>query len=123
MGDNNMHSRQSGVSLGGLLVVLVILVVVGLLALKVIPPYMEFRTAKNAIEAVAREQQGASVNDVRRAFDKRAQIDDINSVKAQDLEVTKDGQEITIGFAYRKDVPLFRNVGLYFDFAASSRGQ
>lgn len=118
-----MRSTQSGVSLSGLLVVLFVLVVVGLLALKVVPAYMEFRTAKNAIEAVAREQQGASVNDVRRAFDKRAQIDDINTVKAQDLEVTKDGPEITIAFAYRKEVHLFRNVGLYFDFAANSRGQ
>jgi len=118
-----MRRAQSGVSLSGLLVVLVILVFVGLLALKVVPAVMEFRTAKNAIEAVAREQQGASVNDVRRAFDKRAQIDDINAVKAQDLEITKDGPEITIAFAYRKEVPLFRNVGLYFDFAASSRGQ
>jgi|SRR5678809_254244 len=123
MGDNDMRSRQSGVSLSGLLVVLVILVVVGLLALKVIPPVMEFRTAKGAIEAVAREQQGASINDVRRAFDKRSQIDDINAVKPQDLEITKDGPEIVISFAYRKEVPLFRNVGLYFDFAATSRGQ
>ena len=118
-----MRSRQSGVSLSGLLAVLFVLVILGLLALKVLPPYMEFRTAKNAIEAVARERQGASVNDVRRAFDARAQIDDINSVKAQDLEITKDGQEIVIAFAYRKEVHLFRNVGLYFDFAANSRGQ
>jgi hypothetical protein len=118
-----MRSRQSGVSLGGLVVVLFILIILGLLALKVLPPYMEFRTAKNAIEAVARERQGASVNDVRKAFDARAQIDDINSVKSQDLEVTKDGPEIVIAFAYRKEVHLFRNVGLYFDFAANSRGQ
>ena len=118
-----MRRKQAGVSLGGLIVVLFILVLVGLLALKVVPVYMEFRTAKGAIEAVAREQQGASVNDVRRAFDKRSQIDDINAVKPQDLEITKDGPEITISFAYRKEVPLFRNVGLYFDFAASSRGQ
>ena len=118
-----MRRQQAGVSLGGLVVVLFVLVVLGLLGLKVIPAYMEFRTAKNAIEAVARERQGASVNDVRRAFDARAQIDDINSIKAQDLEVTKDGNEIVISFAYRKEVHLFRNVGLYFDFAANSRGQ
>jgi hypothetical protein len=118
-----MRSTQSGVSLSGLLIVLVILVVLGLLALKVLPPYMEFRTAKGAIEAVARERQGASINDVRKAFDARAQIDDINSVKSQDLEITKDGPEIVIAFAYRKEVHLFRNIGLYFDFAANSRGQ
>ena len=118
-----MRRTQSGVSLGGRVAVLFVLVILGLLGLKVIPAYMEFRTAKNAIEAVARERQGASVNDVRKAFDARAQIDDINSVKSQDLEITKDGPEIVIAFAYRKEVHLFRNVGLYFDFAANSKGQ
>jgi hypothetical protein len=28
-----------------------------------------------------------------------------------------------IGFAYRKEVPLVANMGLYFDFAANSAGQ
>ena len=27
---------------------------------------------------------------------------------------------MVIGFAYRKEVPLFANVGLYIDFAANS---
>jgi Tfp pilus assembly protein FimT len=115
--------RQQGVSMTGLIVGLIILAVLALFGMRVLPAYMEFRTAKNAIEAVARERQGASVNDVRKAFDARAQIDDINSVKSQDLEITKDGPEIVISFAYRKEVHLFRNVGLYFDFAATSRGQ
>ena len=118
-----MRSKQSGVSLSGLIIVLFILIILGLLGLKVLPPYMEFRTAKNAIEAVARERQGASISDVRRGFDARAQIDDINAVQSKDLEITKDGQEIVISFAYHKEVPLFRNIGVYFDFAATSRPQ
>jgi hypothetical protein len=35
--------------------------------------------------------------------------------------VTKEGNEVVISFAYRKEVPLFANVGLYIDFAASSK--
>ncbi len=118
-----MQNRQRGVSLGGLLVGLFILIMLALLGFRLIPSYMEFYTAKGAIEAVARERPGASVVDVRRAFDARATIDNIESVKAADLEITKEGNEIVISFAYRKEVPLFKNVGVYIDFAASSKAQ
>jgi hypothetical protein len=30
---------------------------------------------------------------------------------------------MVIAFAYRKEVPLFANLGMYIDFAANSKGQ
>jgi hypothetical protein len=57
---------------------------------------------------------------VRRAYDARATIDDITIPKASDLEITKDGGNVVISFSYRKEFPLFSNIGLYVDFAASS---
>ena len=117
-----MH-KQSGVSLSGLLVILVILIFVGLLALKVIPAYIEFFTAKKAIVAVALEaKSGGGVPELRRAFDRRGQIDDISVVAGKDLEITKEGNDVVLAFAYRKEVPLFANLGIYFDFAANSKG-
>jgi len=50
-------------------------------------------------------------------------IDDITTVRPADLEISGEGNEIVIAFAYRKEVPLFANVGMYIYFAASSRGQ
>lgn len=119
----NVFARQRGLSFGGLLVVLIVLVVVALLGMKLVPAYMEYHTAKNAIQAVARERQGGTPQDIRRAFDARAAIDNITAVKASDLEITKDGGEVVIAFAYRKEVPLFANIGAYMDFAATSKGQ
>jgi hypothetical protein len=87
---------------------------------KLIPAYMEYGTAKSAIEAIAREREAGTPMEVRRAFDSRAAIDDITVVKAADLDITKQGNEMVIGFAYRKEVPLFANVGVYMDFAAST---
>ena len=120
-----MHNkkRQSGVSLGGLLIVLALVVILGIFSLKLIPPYMQYGKAKAAIEAVAAEKQGGSVVEIRKAFDARATIDDIDAVTATDLEITKDANQVVISFAYRKEVPLFANVGLYIDFAASSKEQ
>jgi hypothetical protein len=64
---------------------------------------------------------GSTPQEIRRAFDSRATIDDITAIKAADLDITKEGNEIVISFAYRKEVPLFANLGVYMDFAASSR--
>ena len=71
--------------------------------------------------AAAQEKQGATVAEVRKAYDARSAIDDLSSVKASDLEITKDGSDIVISFAYRKEIPLFKNLGLYIDFAAQSK--
>jgi hypothetical protein len=118
-----MRNRQSGVGIMALIMVLIAVAVVALFAMKVIPSFIEFRSAKTAIEAIARERQGGTPGDIRRAFENRSNIDDITSVKPSDLEIGKQGNAITIGFAYRKEVPLFRNVGLYIDYAASAGGQ
>jgi Tfp pilus assembly major pilin PilA len=119
-----MRTRQQGVSLGGLLIVLFIVVIVGIFSLKLIPAYMEYYKVKAAVEAIARDKrQSSSVAEVRKAFDARATIDDISSVKASDLEVTKEGGEVVISFAYRREVPVGGNVGLFVDFIGSSKGQ
>ena len=118
-----MGGRQRGLGLVGLIVVLAVVIAVALFAMKIIPSYLEFRAAKSAIDAIARDKTAASVGDIRRAFDNRSAIDDITAVKPTDLEITKDGNGIVISFAYRKEVPLFNNVGLYIDYAARAGGQ
>ena len=118
-----MIKTQRGVTLGGLLLLLFILVIVGIFGMKLAPSYMEYFRAKAGIEAIGRERQGSTIGDIRKAFDARATIDDISTIKGSDLEVTKEGSEIVVSFGYRKEVPLFANVGIYIDFAATSKAQ
>jgi hypothetical protein len=114
-------SGQRGISLVGLILVLSVVVVVGIMSLKLIPAYIEYAKAKAAINAIAGDRsKTGSVADVRRSFDARANIDDIATPRASDLEITKEGGNVVISFAYRREIPLFSNVGLYIDFAASS---
>ncbi|HVL35133.1 MAG TPA: DUF4845 domain-containing protein [Burkholderiales bacterium] len=119
----NLRRREQGISLGGLIVGLALLVVLALLGLRLLPAYLEYSNARSAIQSIARERQASTPAEIRRAFEARAAIDDVQSVKASDLDITKDGGEVVISFAYRREVPLFANVGVYIDFAASSRGQ
>jgi hypothetical protein len=115
-----MRNGQRGVSIMGLLTGLVLFIILALFAMKLLPSFMEFRTAKSAIEIISKSAQSPA--DVRRAWDARAAIDNITSVNAKDLEITKDGNQVVIAFAYRTEVKLFGPVGLYIDYAANSRG-
>jgi len=117
-----MKSAQRGLSLIGLIFILFIVIVLALFSFKLIPSFLEYRAAKNAIEAIA-AQNPASPLEARKLFDARASIDDINSVKPEDLEISKDGNQMVLGFAYRKEVPLFTGVGLYIDYRARAGGQ
>ena len=116
-----MRNRQLGVSLIGLIFGAVILIFALLLGMKVFPPYLEYFTAKKLITQIANEQRGGSVGDIRKSWQLKTAIEDVPSVNDKDLEITKEGGEVVISFAYRKEVPLFANVGVYMDFAASSK--
>ena len=116
-----MRNKQLGVSLGGMLAVSVVLIAVAMVGLKLGPSYIEFYAVKKAVVAIAADKRGSTVAEIRKTFDARAVIDDIRTVKGSDLEVTKDGSELVISAGYRKEVPLFGNLGLYVDFRASSK--
>jgi len=116
-----MRNRQTGVSLSGLIIVFVILIVIALFGMKVGPAVAEFFTAKNIIKAIAAEKRNGSVAEIRKAWDTKTMIDEVKVISGNDLEVTKEGGDVVISFAYKKEVPLFANVGLYIDFAASSK--
>lgn len=115
-----MRNGQRGVSIMGLIMALFILVIVALFAMKLVPSFLEFRTAKTAIEIIGKSAQNPA--EVRRAWEARSAIDDITSVSGKDLEITREGNQMVIAFAYRKEVRLFGPVGLFIDYAANSRG-
>jgi hypothetical protein len=117
-----MRSKQLGVSLFGLMAASVVLIALAMIAMKLTPSYIEFFAIKKAVNAIAGEAKGgATVVEIRRSFDNRATIDAIDSIKGSDLEVTKDGGTIVITAAYRKEIPLAGNIGVYIEFNATSK--
>src|SRR4051812_40308761 len=116
-----MRNKQTGVSLSGLIIVFAILIVLALVGMKVGPAFSEFFTAKNHIKVIATEKRNGSVAEIRKAWDQRTMIDEVKVISGNDLEITKEGGDVVISFAYKKEVPLFSNIGLYIDFVANSK--
>ena len=116
-----MRNSQTGISLSGLIMGAAILIALATLGMKLLPSYLEFFAIKKAVTSLAMERRGASVADIRKAFDARAVVDDIHTIKGADLEVTKEGGEIVINASFRKEIPLAGNLGMYINFLASSK--
>ncbi|HXV08717.1 MAG TPA: DUF4845 domain-containing protein [Burkholderiales bacterium] len=111
---------QRGLSLIGLLLVSAVVVMVALIGFKVLPAYIEYLAIKKAVTeiAYAPETRGGQANEVRKAFDRRATIDNITSITGQDLEVSKMGDGFEVIASYSVQVPLFGNVSACIDFIA-----
>jgi len=118
-----MRNRQQGITLMGLIIGAFVLVFAALLAMKLLPPYLEYFSVKKALTGIGLETRGrgATVAVVRRAFENRSAIDNISSVHPSTLEISKQGNDLLITASYRKEVPLFANIGVYIDFTASSK--
>src|SRR5487761_2267004 len=116
-----MRNKQRGISFLAVFLIGVVLALAAVGAMKIAPAYSDFMTAKKDMLAVAgSEGRTGSVVDIRKAFDRRADIDSITVVTGADLAISKDSGDTVISFAYSKKIPLFANVSLLIDFAASS---
>ncbi len=116
---------QRGLSLNALMLGGAVLALISLLAMRAIPPWIEYGNLVKAVKGTATDAslKTATVANVRAAFTRRADMDDVKSVTAEDLDITKEGGELVISFKYEKKVPLFHNVSLVFDFEGSSASQ
>lgn len=116
--------NQRGMTLSKLLVSVIVIAVLALMAMRVVPAYIEYFKIVNAVKATAADfadGKEATVETVRKAFDRRAGIDDIKDIKSEDLDITKEGDKVVVEFEYMKKAPLFANVSLLFEFKGSSR--
>ena len=116
------RKSQSGLSLIGVLLVGSMAAAVVLLGLRLVPVVSEYFGIKRALASVAgaANPQTATVSELRNAFSKRAIVDDISSITASDVDITKENGRIVMSVDYSRKVPLFSNVSLLIEFSASS---
>jgi hypothetical protein len=117
-----MRRQQAGVSLSGLLMSAVVLAVLALFGMKVVPDVIEYLQIRKAVKSISNDPNSKnSVAEVRKAFDRASTVDNISSIGSQDLDVTKEGSDVVVSFAYEKRIPLFTNVSLLINFEGSSK--
>lgn len=116
--------RQQGLSLISLVVVGGLLAFALLIAFRTVPAVTEYFAVQRIVKAVAEEgNNGASVAEMRRGFDRRAQIDAVSSVRGSDLQIYRQSNQLRVAVSYERKVPVAGNVSLLFDFHATAGRQ
>src|SRR5688572_12614186 len=96
--------RQEGLSLLGLIFILIIVGLIAVLGMKVFPTFTEYLSIKKAITSV--KTAGGSIPEMRAAFDRQAEVGYIDAINGKDLDIVKNGDDADVGFSYQKTIPL-----------------
>jgi Tfp pilus assembly protein FimT len=110
--------REAGISLTGLIVVLAVLGFLAVLAMKVFPAWVEYRSIKNGI--VAAKAAGNGSREIQQAFARNAEVNNITAITPKDLVITRDNGQTEVSFAYEKRIALAGNVSLLIDFTGTT---
>jgi len=117
--DTQTGYRQRGMSLIGLIFVGLVVVFLLILGSKVVPAVVEYIAIERAVQKIKNE--ASTVRDIQTAFERHRTIDDITSITAADLDITKEGDKVVISYAYQKKIPILDKVSLVIDFAGTTR--
>lgn len=103
--------NQYGVGLIGALGLLGLLAVVVLLAVRLVPVYLEAFNVGSSVESLAHEQIAELADDeIKDRLMKRLNINAVSNVKKSDIIVNRDGNEITVAVRYEARTPILGNL-------------
>ncbi len=120
-----MAIRQRGVSLSGLLIWVMVLIFAGIGAMKLIPAYIQNAEIKGILHIIAHdpEMQSAPARSIRESFGKRAMMNNIKVVTAEDIDIVKNSGGLSLSVSYSMKIPLAGNASLLIEFNPSSTGK
>ncbi len=121
----SMASSQRGVSLSGLLIWVMLLIFAGIGAMKIIPAYMQNAEIKGILDTIAHdpEMQSAPASTIRESFGKRAMMNNISVVTAENIDIVKNSGGLSLSVNYSMKIPLAGNASLLIEFNPSSTGK
>ncbi|HET7260388.1 MAG TPA: DUF4845 domain-containing protein [Casimicrobiaceae bacterium] len=112
--------NQRGLSMIGFLFTTVVVIVVALVAFRVGPSYIEYFTVQKALDQTMQAVQDPTPEAVRRAMDRRLSAEYVDSVRATDVTVGREGNTIVASLAWQKVLPMIGNASILLDFEARS---
>ena len=114
---------QRGISILGFLFVAAVLIVAALVGFRILPSYVEYFTVQKALEASLADQANQTPQDVRRSLERRLNADYVDAVRASDLTVSKEGNQVVASLEWQKTLHMVGNASILLEFEArSTRG-
>jgi len=117
-----MQHRQRGMTMIGILVLVVVVGAWVYAGIRMTPKYLEYMRVASTLEKVRDEfdaNPGTTEFMLRKAVERHFDIEMVNVITSNDIEITKDGGMFTMRAAYEDTVPLVHNVSFLLEFDKS----
>jgi hypothetical protein len=120
------YTRQEGMTMWGMVGLVLIGVFFMFLLFKLLPPYMQDLKVGSAISRIANKPGAGSMSpgEIRQSITKMLDIENISSIDVPNqVEITPRGSTgKTIRLEYEREVPMTKNISvlLYFDHTANA---
>ena len=112
--------RQRGLSIIGFLLVAAVVIIFALVGFRVLPAYIEYWSVQKALEQTLADQSNITPQDIRRSLERRISADYVDSVRASDVTVTKEGNQIVARLEWQKILHMVANASILLEFEASA---
>lgn len=118
-------SKQKGFSLISMLLLAIVVIFGGIMAMRVVPAYIEYFTLKKMVEETMAQPSLDNVSDaeIMEKFGKQLSINNITRVTPRDLLIERGPQGVTAKLAYSVRQPLMGKVNLCIDFETQAGGK
>src|SRR5580692_968398 len=121
-----MIRRQRGVTFIGWLILLIPMAILGYVAIRLVPIYLNYMRVAHSVEQTATEMKADDVATltpllIRATLSKHFDIESITFPDIKDVSVTRDGTGWTIEAKFEDTAPLFGNISLVIDFDKVSK--
>ncbi|OIR17210.1 hypothetical protein GALL_22310 [mine drainage metagenome] len=115
-------SRQGGIGFVGFIMVAIGVVFVAIAAMKLGPAYAHSAQIAQIFKAIANDpaMQDASIKDIKDSYYKRANINYITDITADDIDISKENGRLILSTSYSIKIPIAGNVTLLLEFNPSS---
>jgi hypothetical protein len=117
-----MQHRQRGMTMLGILVLVVVVGAWVYAGIRMAPKYLEYMRVASTLEQVRDEYDsnpGTTEFMLRKAVERRFDIEMVEVISSNDIEIKKDGAMFTMRAAYDDTVPLAGNVSFLLEFDKS----
>lgn len=108
-------NKQHGISMLSFLINATIGIFLIITILRCIPIWIENAAIERIIEKI--ESDGAKdITNIRKLYSANAEVNDIKSLTADELEVDVTDNTVTITYEYESRVPIWKNISFVFSF-------
>lgn len=109
-------TQQKGMTAIGWLIVLALIGFFVLLALRMVPAYLEYQKVVSSLNSLEKESGFSSPGEIRRLLERRFDISYVNVITVQDLVIKPKGDGYSVTASYEASEHIVGNVYVVMDF-------